>query len=703
MIRKSFTIISVWPRVSARIYYLIRPGSGTSDCDLSTDYIIRKTDKPSFELQFSDGSCGLKMNKKKCFTPDKLVCYVMGLLVVVAATAAVIMIVRTSICDSQEVDFAEKKPIATPWGFKCVEDKCVRTLITVDNWRYLDSLSVCHLKCERYGTLLPQPTIQTHISDTVEAISVCGMEFIGVEDEAVQNHLDESIHRFFQHLEKKKTEKHPLARGSKVRVEFKLAQNNLSLTLDTDESYKLQINGDVEHEIKVLIEGETYFGLRHGLESLAQLIVYDNLQYRYKIPKRVEIEDRPAYRHRGILLDTVRQFYTVDSIKRTLDTMAIVKLNVFHWHITDANSYPMKLKNFPDMARFGAYGPHKVYTVNDMKEVVIINTNEEGDYQRIIFFFHFQVVRYARVRGIRVIPEFDAPAHVAEGWQLTDFVTCYNAQPWSQFCAGPPCGQLDPTRADLYNVLEEIYREMNEVFDYPDMFHMGGDEVYPSCWNTSTHIQQWMIERGWQLRREDFVELWNHFQSHAHERLKAAASQTRAILWTGTLTEPNFVERFLPQEDYIIQVWTEGSGAASHVPHLLARGYDLIISNSDALYLDCGFGLYVDEGVNWCSPYKPWSKIYNNNITAMGGERREQILGAEACLWSSISSEDSLDSRLWPRASALAERLWSDPETNFRGVERRILLHRRDLINLGIAAESIQPDWCLQNPFYCVR
>uniref|UniRef100_A0A1B0D7A1 Beta-hexosaminidase n=1 Tax=Phlebotomus papatasi TaxID=29031 RepID=A0A1B0D7A1_PHLPP len=533
--------------------------------------------------------------KKKFFTPDKIVCYIMSLLVIVAATAAVIMIVRTSICDAQENDFPEEKPVV---------------------------------------------------------------------------------------LKSKKTQRHPLARGVHVSVEFYLTETDLSLTLDTDESYSLSIAKASGGEgINVKIHAVTYFGLRHGLESLGQLIVYDELQFRYKMPGKVEIVDRPVYRHRGLLLDTVRQFYSVKSIKRTIDAMAMVKLNVFHWHITDANSYPMKLQNFQEMARIGAYGPKEVYSVEDIREVV----------------------RFAKIRGIRVMPEYDAPAHVAEGWQFTDFVTCYNAQPWDQFCAGPPCGQLDPTRADLYDVLEGIYDEMNELFDQPDLFHMGGDEVYPSCWNISSHVQQWMMDRGWGVEREDFVELWNHFQTLAHERLKKVAPKTRAVLWTGTLTEANFVERFLPPEDYVIQVWTEGSGTGSHIPHLLAGGYDLIISNTDALYLDCGFGSYVGEGVNWCSPYKPWTKMYNNNITAMGGERHGQILGAEACSWSSISGEPGIDSRLWPRLSALAERLWTDPDTDFRAVERRILLHRRDLVNFGINAESIQPGWCLHNPSYCVR
>lgn len=134
---------------------------------------------------------------------------------------------------------------------------------------------------------------------------------------------------------------------------------------------------------------------------------------------------------------------------------------------------------------------------------------------------------------------------------------------------------------------------------------------------------------------------------------------------------------------------------------LLERGYELIMSNHDALYLDCGFGLWVADGNNWCSPYKPWHAVYNNNLRNLAGEYQSQILGGEVCLWSSINDEQTLDSRVWPRASALAERLWAEPEETYRWAETRILYHRENLVENGIGAESIQPMWCLQNEGQC--
>lgn len=128
----------------------------------------------------------------------------------------------------------------------------------------------------------------------------------------------------------------------------------------------------------------------------------------------VSIRDEPVYRHRGILVDTARRYYPVDVLKRTLDVMAMSKLNIFHWHITDSQSFAMVLLSHPELSQKGAYSPLKVYYPNDIREIV----------------------EYGRVRGVRIIPEFDAPSHVAEGFQNTNLVNCLHAQPWGRYCVG---------------------------------------------------------------------------------------------------------------------------------------------------------------------------------------------------------------------------------------------------------------------------
>lgn len=154
-----------------------------------------------------------------------------------------------------------------------------------------------------------------------------------------------------------------------------------------------------------------------------------------------------------------------------------------------------------------------------------------------------------------VLPEFDAPAHVGEGWQQKNVTACYNAQPWSKFCVEPPCGQLDPSKEALYPILEDIYREYYGLFRDPDVFHMGGDEVSHACWNTSSDIQNFMKVRGWNLQESDFMKLWNHFQSNALERLdKVAKRKVPVIMWTSHLTQVPYVDQYLDKSRYIIQV-----------------------------------------------------------------------------------------------------------------------------------------------------
>lgn len=179
-----------------------------------------------------------------------------------------------------------------------------------------------------------------------------------------------------------------------VIIDFQVAGVEEYLTLTTNESYSLEITTQGT-ETSVVIAASTFFGARHALETLSQLIDYDRDTNALMMVASASIQDQPVFPHRGLLVDTSRNFYSVDTLKRIMDGMSYNKLNVFHWHITDSQSFPLKLKSLPKMSTFGAYSPDEVYTAEDVKALV----------------------QYARVRGIKVIPELDAPAHVGHGWQ----------------------------------------------------------------------------------------------------------------------------------------------------------------------------------------------------------------------------------------------------------------------------------------------
>ncbi|KAG6455517.1 hypothetical protein O3G_MSEX009246 [Manduca sexta] len=449
-------------------------------------------------------------------------------------------------------------------------------------------------------------------------------------------------------------------------------------SLEMDESYALRVSPASNERVNATIRANSFFGIRHGLETLSQLIVYDDIRNHLLIVRDVTINDKPVYPYRGILLDTARNYYTIDAIKKTIDAMASAKLNTFHWHITDSQSFPFVMDKRPNLVKYGAYSPSKVYTKKAIREVV----------------------EYALERGVRVLPEFDAPAHVGEGWQDTDLTVCFKAEPWAKYCVEPPCGQLNPIKDELYDVLEDIYVEMAEAFHSTDMFHMGGDEVSERCWNSSEEIQQFMIQNRWDLDKSSFLKLWNYFQTKAEDRAyKAFGKNIPLVMWTSTLTDYTHVDKFLDKEKYIIQVWT--TGVDPQIQGLLQKGYKLIISNYDALYFDCGFGAWVGSGNNWCSPYIGWQKVYDNSPAVMALSYRDQILGGEVALWSEQADSSTLDGRLWPRAAAFAERVWAEPATTWRDAEQRMLHVRERLVRMGIKAESLEPEWCYQNEGFC--
>lgn len=126
-----------------------------------------------------------------------------------------------------------------------------------------------------------------------------------------------------------------------------------------------------------------------------------------------------------------RHFFIKSFSKGIVDAMSYNKLNVFHWHITDTHSFPLHLKSVPELARYGAYSPEKTYSAKDVADLV----------------------NYARVRGVKVMPEFDAPAHVGNGWQFAEqnhpewgkLAVCVNQEEWQDFCVEPPCGQVSPS------------------------------------------------------------------------------------------------------------------------------------------------------------------------------------------------------------------------------------------------------------------
>ncbi|KAG7199186.1 hypothetical protein KM043_018061 [Ampulex compressa] len=573
-----------------------------------------------------------------------------------------------------------------PWHYKCVGGLCKKELIT-NATKSPRPLEICQLFCGESGALWPKPTGHYSLTEATVHVDPENVVLAGVDTQSQLGSLLQGSVAVFKNNVRQLGGKALESGGAKLSIRFEIEEQAEAVTfsLDSAESYVLQIAHNAD-TVNTTISAKTFFGVRHGLETLSQLIVFNDFDNQIQIVSNAYISDGPVYPYRGILLDTSRNYVEKAGILRTIDGMAASKMNVFHWHITDSQSFPYVSKTYPQFSEYGAYAKKKVYTADDIKEIV----------------------QYGLVRGVRVLPEFDAPAHVGEGWQWVgdNATVCFKAEPWRSYCVEPPCGQLNPTSEKVYEILEGIYGDMLRDFYVSDVFHMGGDEVNLNCWRSSDTIKNWMTkEKNWDHSDSSFYLLWDYFQDRAYEKLTRAngGKEVTAVLWTSGLTSQENL-KYLDPTKYIIQIWT--TGADETIGRLLRSNFRVIFSNYDALYFDCGFGAWVGEGNNWCSPYKGWQVVYENSPLRIAkgqglGNKKHLIQGGEATLWTEQADGSSVDNRLWPRAAALAERLWAEPTSSWTAAEQRMLRHRERLVARGIPADTLEPMWCLQNQGHC--
>nr|KYP35459.1 Beta-hexosaminidase [Cajanus cajan] len=439
------------------------------------------------------------------------------------------------------------------------------------------------------------------------------------------------------------------------------------LVHSVDESYTLSILS-----FSATLTAETAWGAMRGLETFSQLAWGNPTQ----IAVGVHVWDSPHYPHRGIVVDTARNYYPVKDLLRTVEAMSMNKLNVFHWHITDAESFPLILPSEPALAEKGAYASHMVYSPEDVK----------------------RVVEFGLDHGVRVIPEIDTPAHTGS-WALAypDIVTCANMFWWpadsdwpDRVASQPGSGHLNPLNPKTYQVLNNVIHDITTLF--PEQFyHSGADEVIPGCWKTDPTIQKYLSNGG---------TLNQVLEKFINNTLPLIVSLNRtAVYWEDVLLDDtvHVPSTMLPKEHVILQTWNNGH---SNTKKIVSSGYRAIVSSAEFYYLDC-------NGGSWCAPFKTWQTIYNYDIAyGLSEEEAKLVLGGEVALWSEQADSTVLDARIWPSSCALAEALWSgnrDEKGRKRYAEATDRLNewRSRMVSRGIGAEPIQPLWCVKNPGMC--
>uniref|UniRef100_A0A3B3Q3Q2 Beta-hexosaminidase n=1 Tax=Paramormyrops kingsleyae TaxID=1676925 RepID=A0A3B3Q3Q2_9TELE len=348
-----------------------------------------------------------------------------------------------------------------------------------------------------------------------------------------------------------------------------------------------------------------------------------------KTINKTEIQDFPRFSHRGILLDTSRHFLPLRVILENLEAMAINKFNILHWHIVDDSSFPYESTAFPELSSKGSYQQYThVYTPTDVKIVI----------------------EFARMRGIRVISEFDTPGHT-QSWgkgQPGLLTPCY--------AGGVPSGTFGPVNPILnstYEFMAQFFKEVGQVF--PDAYvHLGGDEVDFTCWKSNPDIQKFMQQQGF---GEDYTKL----ESYYIQRILDIVSSTSKgyMIWQEVLD--NGVKL---KPDTVVEVWI-GSNYQQELQKVTDAGYTTILSAP--WYLD-----YISYGQDWQKYYMVEPLDFKGTDA-----QKKLIVGGEACIWGEYVDATNLMPRLWPRASAVAERLWSSKDVkDVKDAYSRLTEHR---------------------------
>ncbi|KZV67215.1 glycoside hydrolase family 20 protein [Peniophora sp. CONT] len=433
------------------------------------------------------------------------------------------------------------------------------------------------------------------------------------------------------------------------------------------EGYHLVVPDDGS---EATLTANSTLGLLRGLTTFEQLWYFGGSQSpntTYTVMAPIEIEDSPAYPYRGLMLDTARNFFPVSNIQRLLDQMSWSKLNVFHWHISDAQSFPLSVPGYTELSEKGAYTSEKVYSSDDVAGLVA----------------------YAGERGIDIMLEIDTPGHTSIfAASHPDFVACFEAD-WTVYAAEPPAGQLRLASSAVVNYTSGLFSAVADMFP-STLLSTGGDEVNTPCYDDDAETQQELKASG-----QDLTGALTTFVNAMHETLRG--KDKTPVVWEEMVLDYNLT---LPT-DVPVLVWVSSENVAS----VAQKGHPIIHAASDYFYLDCGAGEWIggDPTANsWCDPFKSWQKSYTFDPTAgLSSNETQLVLGGEHLLWTEQSGPSNLESIVWPRAAAGAELFWSGGGGNVTTALPRLhdLAYRMEGRGAGVI--KLQPEWCALRPGVC--
>mmetsp|Transcript_17055 Transcript_17055/g.32111 ORF Transcript_17055/g.32111 Transcript_17055/m.32111 type:complete len:523 (+) Transcript_17055:42-1610(+) len=427
-------------------------------------------------------------------------------------------------------------------------------------------------------------------------------------------------------------------------------------TLVEDEAATLQLNVDESYELSVTEDGicqisaPTVWGALHAMESFTQLLTRPDDEAHVSLDYLpVSITDSARFSHRGMLIDSSRHYLPVEEILRLVDSLPMSKFNVLHWHIVDAQSFPMDAPSAPRLVR-GAYSPQATYSMSDIQ----------------------QVVQYGSDRGVRVLLEIDVPGHAAS-W--TKGYPEVMADCFIKYSYNINDFALNPTKEETYSLLQNVLKDASDataVTGLGGLLHIGGDEVVYGCWNNDTSILEYMEEHSM-----DTDELLMMFAERADEMLREI--KVTPVHWEEVFKAGAACGKQLnPADGSIFEVWTN----KEQIQSIVQASFRVIAAPSDVWYLD-----HADN---------TWSVMYGYDpVMGLTTDEAQFIIGGEVAMWGEHVDESNIEGIIYPRAAAVGERLWSPEDvTDQDEAQGRLEIHRCRMKQRGIRPGALDPGYC---------
>lgn len=444
------------------------------------------------------------------------------------------------------------------------------------------------------------------------------------ELEEIKNYFTDYLKTYYQ-LEPGKDNK-----ANNIAVHFLLSPE-----IQGDEAYQLNINQE-----GITISGKTPTGIFYGIQSLIQMLPSVNEKVDgFELPF-CKISDKPAFKWRGMHFDVSRHFFPVEFVKKLIDMAAHLKLNTFHWHLTDDQGWRIEIKKYPKLTETGAW----------RKETLIgtmLDYPEKFDGKKYGGFYTQEqikeVVAYAEQRHITIVPEIEMPGHAIAALTAYPQYSCTGGPfevrtVWGVsedvFCAG---------KDETFTFLEDILSEVIDLF--PGKYiHIGGDECPKKRWKECPDCQR-------RIKTEKLKNAYE-LQSYFIKRIeKFVSSKGKKIIGWDEILEGGLAE------GAAVMSWRGEDGGIEAA----MEGHYVVMSPNATNYFDHYQGKYNEPLA--IGGYTPLEQVYNYQPipSALDTTYHKYILGSQANLWTEyIATPEHAEYMLFPRLCALAENLWTD-------------------------------------------